>query len=120
MMKNANQKWLSKYDWQWSKKLLNNILRKNKEVYLFGASDNMYDFLDLFDKKYYLKADKKLLAKRLRNRKNPYDFAKTEEQKQIVFSWIEYAQNKAKENRLEFIDASLTPKQIFDIIVNAN
>lgn len=118
MMKNADGKWLSKHKWKWNKKRLVEMLEQNREMYLFGMSDNMYDLLVLFDKAYYLKVDRKLLTDRLKYREKEDEFGKTEEQREMIFGWIDYCEEQAKEEGLEFVDASLTPKQIFDIIAS--
>jgi shikimate kinase len=116
MMKHASKKWLSEHRWRWNVRKLKKLLKDNRELYLFGGADNQFDVLDLFDRTYYLKADKKLLAKRLKTRTGPYDFGKTKHQKELVFGWINSVDRRAKENGLIFIDASLSPNQIFRII----
>ena len=87
--------------WAWDAKKLKELLGEHEELYLFGASDNMYDFIGLFDKAYYLKADKDLLSERLEARKTSNDeFGKTKEQRKLVFSWIEYSERRAKSTDL--------------------
>jgi len=114
--KDIGKEFLEKYKFQWDIDKLQKLLNKNEELYVFGASTNLYDLADYFDERYYLKADENLLATRLKTRTGPYDFGRTEEQKHLIFSWIEYNERKAKENGFVFVDASLSPARIFSII----
>src|SRR3989338_3744394 len=69
----AGPEFLNNHVFLWDRGFLSKFLEEQDEVYLFGASGNVFDMLDLFDKVYFLKVSPELLAKRLRheNRENP-------------------------------------------------
>jgi shikimate kinase len=104
-------------DWGWDGRKLNRILKQNNEVYLFGGlSEHTTQFVRLFDKIYYLYAGKELILQRLRSKDRNNDFGRHPEQRRLIISWIKYAAERAKREGFEFIDAALSPQQIFNII----
>ncbi len=109
---------LSGIEWEWDGIKLKKILKKNKEVYLFGSANNMHDFVSLFNKAYYLHADKDLIVKRIKNKNREHDFGKPAKQRKLILSWIKPVEERAKKEGFEFIDASLSAQKIFGIICN--
>ncbi len=107
---------LSGIEWEWDSRKLKSILKQNKEAYLFGSANNIHELAPLFDKIYYLHADKELILKRIRNKNREHDFGRPAKQKKLILSWIKPVEERSKKAGFEFIDASLTPRQIFDII----
>lgn len=114
--RSADQKFLDNYSFLWDKEFLKNYLEKKPDIYLFGSSGNMFEMLDLFDKTYFLKADSLLLKTRLthESRENPMGI--TEYQRENAVKWGLEIEKKAKGLGIKFIDATLSPKEIFDLI----
>lgn len=96
------------------KEILKRYLDKNPNIYLFGLSGNIFEMLDLFDKVYFLEADPELLRERLTHGSRENPMGKTEYQRQAVINYAQILEQKAKELAIEFIDASLTPKEILE------
>jgi hypothetical protein len=113
-----------KLEWVWNGDKLKALLAKDEELFLFGGSGNMFDFIGLFDGLYYLKADKELVLSRLEMRlksgKSYHEFGKTQAQRDLILSGLEWGEEKARKAGFQFIDATLTPKQIFDIICKSH
>ena len=107
---------LSGIEWEWDSKKLKSILKQNKEAYLFGSANNIHELAHLFDKTYYLRADKELILKRIRNKDREHDFGRPVKQRKLILSWIKPVEERAKKAGFKFIDASLTPEEIFNII----
>lgn len=112
----ADQKFLDNHSFLWDREFLKNYLDKNPNIYLFGSSGNMFEVLDLFDKVYFLKVDSLLLKERLihESRKNP--MGRIEYQRENAVKWALEIERKAKNSGIEFIDATLSPEQIFELI----
>jgi hypothetical protein len=111
-----DEEYLSKYKWRWDKTKFKKLLKVYDEVYFFGSADNETEFYKYFDRVYFLKANKRLLSIRLKKRGNKDHFGATEQQRRLIYSWIDHVEKRAKEEGLKFIDASLSPSQIFRII----
>lgn len=109
----ADQDFLDNHEFLWDKDFLKDYLNKNPDIYLFGLSGNIFDMLDLFDKVYFLKVDHELLKDRLihESRENP--MGKTEYQRRAVINYAKMLEEKSKELGIEFIDATLTPEEIY-------
>jgi hypothetical protein len=67
----TREKWGNpvRFRWVWDKRKLMALLRRHKELYLFGNAYNAYDVMGLFDRIYYLRATRALLSKRFESRK---------------------------------------------------
>jgi dephospho-CoA kinase len=106
-------------DWVCDKKKFNKMLRMNKEMYLFGGPTPRDPRL-IFDKVYWLNANRELIIKRLKKRvrdKNSYHKqGSTKSQRDAILKKLELNNAKSKKEGYDIIDASLAPKQIFDII----
>ena len=112
----ADKEFLDTHEFLWNKAFLKTFLDKQREVYLFGMSGNVFDVLDLFDKAYFLKASPELLTDRLRHdsRKNP--MGKTDYQLQNALNWAKEIEEKASDAGIEMIDASQSPEEIFKVV----
>lgn len=110
----ADKEFLDNHEFLWDKEILKRYLDKNPNIYLFGLSGNIFEMLDLFDKVYFLKADPELLRERLTHGSRENPMGKTEYQRQAVINYAQILEQKAKELAIEFIDASLTPKEILE------
>ena len=112
----ADKEFLNNHSFLWDRKFLEDFLNKNPNIYIFGASGNIFDMLDLFDKVYFLKVDSDLQKERLihQSRENP--MGKTEYQRENAVRWGQELEKKAKDLEIEFIDANLSPQEIFKLI----
>lgn len=112
----ADQKFLDNHSFLWDKEFLKKYLDKNPDIYLFGSSGNMFEMLDLFDRVYFLKAGPLLLKERLthESRKNPMGI--TEYQRENAIRWGLEIEKKAKDLGIRFVDATLSPKKISELI----
>lgn len=88
-------------------------------MYLLGASGNVFEMYDLFDKVYYLNVPDEVQDERLQleSRENP--MGNTEFQRRNAVEWGHELRDKAKDMGIEFIDATKTPEEIY-IQLNAN
>lgn len=112
----AGEEFLSNHSFLWDRNFLEDYLRKNPKIYLFGASGNIFEMLDLFDKTYFLKVDPDLQKERLihQSRENP--MGKTDYQRENAVRWGQQLEQKAKYLGIEFIDATLSPQEILEIL----
>jgi len=102
------------YSFLWSRRFLEKFLNKFTDVYVFGGSGNIFDMLDLFDKVFFLKVEPQIQRERIINSPRPtplMDISKTG-----IVTWGDWLEQEAKNRNIPFINASLTPKEIFDII----
>jgi len=82
------QKWLDENKWIWDSVKLPRLLRSNgaDEVFLVGGADNMYDFMDLFDKKFVLHIDDETMRERLQARE-PGRWENGSSELKMVLGW---------------------------------
>ncbi|HWB23941.1 MAG TPA: AAA family ATPase [Chitinophagaceae bacterium] len=102
------------YSFLWSKNVLAELLSRFPEVYVFGGSGNVFDMLPLFDKVYFLKIDPALQKERIRNAKDRD--AKMDFNEDELVIWGGWFEQEAQKRDITFIDASLTPEEIFEVI----
>lgn len=112
----ADQEFLDNHEFLWDKDFLRDYLDKNPDIYLFGLSGNIFNMLDLFDKVYFLKVDHELLKDRLLHESRENPMGKTEYQRQAVINYAKMLEEKSKDLEIEFIDATLAPEKIYDLI----
>ena len=109
--------------WNWDVSRLKALLEGTSEIYLFGGAYNVYNVIGLFDRRYYLDADAKLLAERLKSRaaegKSRHGWGETEEQRSVILSELDEDRKNAAKAGLEFIDAHLPLDQIFEIVTSS-
>lgn len=122
-MRRVNE-WADKngLSWNWDEDKLRALLTSSKEMFLIGGAKNTLSLAKYFDRRYYLYADEEFVLERLdkRNREgtNYHDFGRTEAQRNTVIESIRGQPGKARRDGFEIIDARLTPKQIFDAVIN--
>ena len=109
----AGPEFLNSHEFLWDREFLSKFLEGQDEIYLFGASGNVFDMLDLFDKVYFLKASPELLAKRLRHKSRENPMGKTDYQLQNALKWAKEIEEKASNLHIEMINADQTPEVIF-------
>lgn len=114
--RDADKEFLDNHSFLWDREFLKKYLERNPDIYLFGSSGNMFEMLDLFDRVYFLKVEPSLLRERLthESRENPMGI--TEYQRENAVKWALEIEKKAKDLGVEFIDATLSPEQILDLI----
>ena len=113
---NADQIFLDNHSFLWNREFLKDYLNKNPNIYLFGALGNIFHMLDLFDKVYFLKIDPEIQKERLtyESRENP--MGNTEYQRENAVIWGQELEEKARKLNIPFIKATLSPKEIIEII----
>ena len=125
--KHGNPKAPTKAEWQlkraelrWvlDRPELKELLGKYNELYVFGLADNLAELLGLFDKTYYLNANKNLLRRRLLSKTRDNHFGKSKAQRDWILSEIDASTKEAKQAGFKLIDASLSPKRLFSIITS--
>ncbi|GCE29753.1 hypothetical protein KDA_52370 [Dictyobacter alpinus] len=106
--KNAEEVFAKHYSFLWSRTFLKAFLAQYPDVYLFGGSGNVTAMFDLFEKVYFLKVEANLQKERLTHssRKNAMNEVR----------WGQWLETDARNRGVPFIDASLTPEQIFTLI----
>ncbi len=112
----VDEKWISEHNWIWSGRRLRSLLTGNRELFLFGGASNIYKFIGLFDKAYYLKAGRRLVSNRLQHKSRANSFGKSKGQRKAILNGMSRSYQRALKAEIEFVDASLPPKQVFDII----
>jgi len=113
----ASIKWILDNLPLWDEMKVSALMKENmhRDVYVFGVAPNIFNFLSVFDKVYYLDATMETLTYRLGiPRENP--FGTTVAQRRIVTMFAPVASIMAKIRGFEFVDASLEPEQIFSKI----
>ncbi|HEY4289299.1 MAG TPA: AAA family ATPase [Puia sp.] len=115
---NAEEAKTGQYAFLWSKKalakFLNSFTSAGSDVYIFGGSGNIFNLLDLFDRVYFLKIEPGLQWQRLRSPSRPTPDMDVDADGLVV--WGAWFEEQAQKHHIPFIDAALTPAQIFELI----
>ncbi|MFH0852520.1 MAG: AAA family ATPase [bacterium] len=115
--KDASKEFLDNHKFLWDRKFLKEFLDKQKEIYLFGLSGNIFSVIDLFDRVYFLKVDSQILAKNLRHASRENPMGRTDYQLENALRYAEEIERKANELGIKFIDATdKSSEQIFSEI----
>ena len=112
----ADEEFFNNHSFLWDRIFLEDYLSKNPDVYIFGASGNIFDMLDLFDKVYFLKVEPDLQKERLLHQSRENPMGNTEYQRENAVRWGQQLEQKAKNLGIEFIDATLSPQETFELI----
>lgn len=112
----ADEEFFANHSFLWDREFFKNYLDKNPDIYLFGSSGNMFDMLDLFDEVYFLKVDPQLIKERLTHESRENPMGKTEFQRENAVNWGKEIEQKAKNLEIEFIDGTLKPQEIFNLL----
>jgi len=102
------------YSFLWSRKFLKGFLDQFTDIYLFGGSGNLFSVLDLFDKAYFLKVDPHLQRRRLMSPSRPTPLMDSNDEGFII--WGDWLEEEAKKRGIPMLDASQTPRQIYEAI----
>jgi hypothetical protein len=102
------------YSFLWSKSTLKRFLDEFSEVYVFGGSGNIFGVIDLFDRCFFLKIEPGIQKERILHSSRETPLMDFDNDGIVIWgSWIE---QEAKKRNIPFIDATLSPDQIFTII----
>ncbi len=112
----AGKEFLDNHSFLWDRKFLEDYLNKNPDIHLFGASGNIFEMLDLFDKVYFLKVNPDLQKERLLHESIENPMGNTEYQRENAVKWGQQLEQKAKTLDIKFIDATLSPEEILKLI----
>jgi len=110
----ADEAFENHYSFLWSKRILAKFLSRYTDAYVFGGSGNIFDMFDLFDKICFLKVEPQIQKERILNSSQRNPLMDINENGLVI--WGAWLEEEAKKHHVHFIDASLTPKQIFAII----
>ncbi|HEY6976862.1 MAG TPA: hypothetical protein VH396_11280 [Chitinophagaceae bacterium] len=102
------------YSFLWSKRVLQKFLSLRSEVYLFGGSGNIFDVINLFDKTFFLKIEPLIQRERILHSSRETPLMDFDEDRIII--WGEWIEQEAKKRNIPFVDATLSPDEIFEII----
>ncbi len=111
-----SQDFLDNHQFLWDRFFLENFLKHNQNVYLFGMAGNVFEMLDLFEKVYFLKVPEDVIIKRLDHKSRENPMGKIEHQKRAVLEWSREIEEKADKLKVQKIDGTLTSIEIFQII----
>lgn len=114
--KDAGKEFLDTHSFLWDRNCLIIYLKGNPNIYLLGASGNVLETIDLFDKVYYLDVPAKVIDERLQHESRENPMGKTEYQRQNAIKWAEELKKKSRELGLEFIDGTKSAEEIYNQI----
>jgi adenylate kinase family enzyme len=115
----TNSQWRRVEGWRfnWNATVLKRFLARRPNVMLFGASDNMFelDLAQLFNHRFYLQTTWPVIRSRMNDPARENDWGRDAQPAQR--EWVRKTTRewpvRAKESGFEFINASLTPEQIY-------
>jgi 8-oxo-dGTP diphosphatase len=102
--------------WFWDEVRLRELLKRHRELYLFGSADNLHGLLGLFDQRYYLRGGRALIARRLREPSRDNDFGREEPQRGKVLRSLRKEEARARQAKYALLDAGLPAARIFERI----
>jgi energy-coupling factor transporter ATP-binding protein EcfA2 len=117
----TKEQWRDIADWRhfWKPAAMKQLLNRNPNVVLFGASDNLFDLdlAPLFDRRIFLRATWSVIWARLNSPTRDNDWGRDSQPAQR--DWVRKATREwpvtAKACGFEFIDAELSPARIFRV-----
>ena len=113
----SDAEFLDNHSFLWDKSYLKDYLDQNPNIYMFGASGNIFDMLDLFDEVFYLDVPGEIMSDRLQHETRENPMGKTEYQRKNAISWGNELKQKAKDLGITFIDATQTPEAIYKKLI---
>jgi hypothetical protein len=112
----ADEAAANRYAFLWSRKILAAFLDRYSDVYVFGGSGNVPRMLDLFDRVYFLHVEPALQKTRLLSPSRPTPAMDKNEEGLVI--WGGWFEEFARQQQIPFIDAALTPGEIYQIITH--
>lgn len=112
----ADAEFLDNHSFLWDKSYLRDYLNQNPNIYILGASGNIFDMFDLFDKVFYLDVPGEIMNERLQHETRENPMGRTEYQRQNAINWENELKQKAKDFGIPFIDATQTTEDILKVL----
>ncbi|NTU46160.1 AAA family ATPase [Candidatus Roizmanbacteria bacterium] len=113
----ADQQWLDRHDFIWDVTWLTQWLsEQTDDVFLFGIASNYLETLPLFDQTYCLRVDRNIIARRLRDPSRENEFGNNEDQLKNVLNWADQFYLECSSHNIIFIDATLSPDEIYKLL----
>ena len=109
----ADAEFLDNHSFLWDKDYLSKYLTTHPDIYLFGASGNIFEMFDLFDKVYYLDVPDNVQNERLQHESRENPMGNTEYQRQNAIAWGNELRQKAKNLEITFIDTTKDTEDIY-------
>ena len=113
----ADAEFLDNHSFLWDKDYLSKYLAAHPDIYLLGASGNIFEMFDLFDKVYYLDVPDDVQNERLQHESRENPMGNTEYQRQNAISWGNELKQKAKNLKITFIDATKNTEDIYQELI---
>ncbi len=104
----------NRYSFLWSKRVLKKFLDKFSDVYVFGGSGNILDVTGLFDKVFFLHVAPDIQKDRILHSSRATPLMDFDESG--IVTWGNWMAEEAKKRNIPFINATLSPGEIFEII----
>jgi len=111
----TQEQWRRAADWQhfWDGPTLERFLARHPNVFLFGASDNMFEYAHLFDRRIFLRVSWSVLRTRLSHPTRENDWGSEPGQRDWVRTRAREWPVKARKAGFEFVNAEVPPDRIF-------
>lgn len=110
----AREALTNQYSFVWDRRFLKEFLNKFTTVYIFGGSGNTFSVLDLFDRVFFLHVDPLLQQERLKHSSRPNPLMDKDEDGTVI--WGEWLAKEAEKHGITFINAALSPDEIFSLL----
>jgi len=110
----AHEALANHYSFLWSKRVLRRFLNAHQDAFVFGGSGNIFDVTNLFDRTFFLKIEVKIQKERILHSSRETPLMDFDEEDIVI--WGDWIEEEAKKRNIPFIDATLSPDQIFAII----
>jgi len=104
----------NRYSFLWSPESMAEFISRFTDVYVFGGSGNVGSVFHLFDKVYFLKIDPEVQKERLLSRSRPAPLMDSNDEGLVI--WGGWFEDYARKLNIPFVDGSLTPQEIFEVI----
>jgi hypothetical protein len=107
-------------EWNWDQQILKNLLKKHQHegVLLFGVSSNWHQFLNLFDKVFFLDLDDVETRKRLQSKDRKNEYAQGKAEIDNIVKHLDGFRKFALEQGALPLDAGKSPQEIYEEIIS--
>ena len=110
--------WFEHYDWLWNTERLTELLKKSSDTFFCGSSGNQEQFYRMFGKIFLLEMDKQLIKERIFNNERDHNYGRRPGELELIFSYFEDFQDKAKASGATVINARKPVDEIIDVILS--
>lgn len=111
---------MDNHEFLWDREILEQLLAKHEDIFLFGSSGNVFEFTAYFDKAVYLDLPLDVMEQRLASkaRRNPNGMGETEAQRKIIVEYVrDHFKPEAEQHGLILINANRSESKIMDDIL---